>query len=124
MKRKILTTTALVCSFGFFLAAITNGINGNWTSTFRIDGGDHTLNFYFKVDGDKVTGTSYQDQDEPKDINTGKIVGNDFTISFSNRDGETFPMAGTYYAVGDSIAMNINNEGTNLHIRLKRAGAE
>ena len=120
MKRKILTTAALVCSFIFFEAVIANAIDGNWTGILKIDGHDYTINYYFKIEGDRVTGTSYQDQDEPKDINTGKIAGNDFTFSFSNRDGETFPMTGRYYADGDSIAININDEGTSRHLRLKR----
>ena len=121
MKRKIIIAAALVYCFAVCLAAAITGINGTWIGTVKVDGNNYTLNYTFKVDGDKLTGTSYQDQDEPKAINVGKVNGTDFTFSFSNRDGETFAQRGKYYAAGDSISLNIDNEGTNLHTTLKRA---
>jgi len=120
MKRKIFTMAALICTFIFSVGITTNAIDGNWTGPVSADGENHTLNYYFKVEGDKITGTSYQDEDEPKAINVGKIDGNDFTFSFSDRDGETFPMTGKYYANGDSIALRIDYQGAKLHVRLKR----
>src|SRR6185437_14200743 len=91
MKRKIIVAAILLCCFAFCLAA---AINGTWRAIVRLDGNDYTLNYTFKTEGDKVTGSSYQDQDEPKDINPGKISGSDFTFSISDRDGETFPLQG------------------------------
>ena len=122
MKRKIIITAALVYCFAVCFAAVITGINGTWVGTAVIDGNAYTLNYTFIVDGDKLTGTSYQDQDEPKEINVGKVNGNDFTFSFSNRNGgETFAQRGKYYAAGDSISLNVDNEGTNVHVTLKRA---
>src|SRR5258708_30920361 len=115
MKRKITIAAASLCCFAFYLATDITGINGTWRGIVRVDGGDYTLNYNFKIDGNNLTGSSYQDQDEPKDINPGKVNGTDFTFSFSNRDGETFPQAGKYYAEGDSIALSIDYEGTKLH---------
>ncbi len=121
MKRKIIIIAALLYCFAVCLAAAITGINGTWIGTVKIDGNTYTLNYTFLVDGDKLTGTSYQDQDEPKALNVGKVKGNDFTFSFSNRNGgETFAQRGKYYAAGDSIALDVDNEGTNLHTTLKR----
>jgi hypothetical protein len=120
MKRKIIITAVLLYCFAVCLATAITGINGTWTGTVKVDGNNYTLNYTFKVDGDKLTGTSYQDQDDPKEINVGKVNGTDFTFSFSNKNGETFPQSGKYYAAGDSISLNIDNEGTKLHTTLKR----
>jgi len=124
MKRKIIVAAILLCCFAFCLAAAITGINGTWRAIVRLDGNDYTLNYTFKTEGDKVTGSSYQDQDEPKDINPGKISGSDFTFSISDRDGETFPLQGKYYAEGDSIALSIDYEGRKLHATLKRFGLQ
>ena len=119
MKRNTITTAALLCCLAICLSAVS-GINGTWRGIVRDEGNDYTLNYTFKVDGNNVTGSFYQDQDEPKAINPGKVSGSDLIFSFSDRSGETYQQAGKYYAEGDSIALTIDYEGRKLHTMLKR----
>jgi len=120
MKRKLITTAALVCCFMICLAATMPDLNGSWTGTVNVDGNNYTENFVFRVDGDKLTGTTNQDQDDPRPINPGKINGTDLTFSVSNKDGETFQFTGKYYAAGDSVSLNTVYEDKKLHVLLKR----
>ena len=121
MKTKIITTAALVCCFVVCAAAVITDLSGKWTGSVRVEGTDHKLDFAFKIDGSKLTGTTHQDQDDDRPINEGKINGPDFTFSVSNKDGETFPIKGVYYAEGDSISLIVDYQGGKLHIPLKRA---
>jgi hypothetical protein len=120
MKRRLIATVALVCCFAVGLAATITDLNGSWTGTVNVDGNNYTENFVFSVDGDKLTGTTHQDQDNPRPINPGKVNGADLIFSVSNKDGETFQFTGKYYAVGDSVSLNTDFAGQKLHLLLKR----
>jgi hypothetical protein len=117
MKRKIITTTALVCCFMVCLAAIAD-LSGKWTGMIKTpDGNDLKINYVFKVDGNKLTGTA-QGDGQPAPIDSGKINGNDFSFSVSNPEGVIFKHTGKYY--GDSVSMNIDVNGTKIHATLLR----
>ncbi|HEY8780305.1 MAG TPA: hypothetical protein VIM16_01720 [Mucilaginibacter sp.] len=121
MKRKIVTTAALLCCFAVCLAAALAGLNGKWIGSIKTPNGkDYPITYTINVSGDKLTG-SVQVTGAPKTINNGKITGTDFTFAITANDGKTIPHAGKYYADGDSIAMNVDYEGTKLHTTLKRA---
>jgi hypothetical protein len=120
MKRKILATAAFLGCFIICLAATTAGLNGKWTGSVNVGGTDYPLNYVFKADSGKLTGTA-QAQGEPKPINDGKIDGTDLTFTIPDDNGSTIPHHGKYYADGDSISMNIDYQGTKLHTTLKRA---
>ncbi len=56
MKRKIFTTTALVCCFMVCFAIVAD-LTGKWTGVLKTpDGNEFPINYTFKVDGDKLTG--------------------------------------------------------------------
>ena len=121
MKRKIVTTAALVCCFVVCLAAVLADVNGKWIGSIKApDGTDYPITYIITANGDKLTG-SVQVMGDPKTINDGKINGNDFTFGIVADDGKTLPHTGKYYADGDSISMNVDYEGTKLHTTLKRA---
>jgi hypothetical protein len=121
MKRKIVTSAALVCCFVVCLATVLAGVNGKWIGSIKApDGKDYPITYTINVSGDKLTG-SVEVTGDPKTINDGKITGTDFTFAITADDGKTIPHAGKYYADGDSIAMNVDYEGTKLHTTLKRA---
>jgi hypothetical protein len=121
MKRRIFATTALICCFIVCLAVAAD-LNGKWTGIIKTpDGNDLQINYVFKVDGDKLTGTAQGDGD-PAPIDSGKIVGNDFSFSVSNPQGMVFKQTGRYYPQGDSIGVNIEFGDNKLHSTLKRAG--
>ncbi len=81
------------------------------------DGIDLPITYLFKVDGDKLTGnvqTKYFDLT----INDGKVNGVDFTFSLTDPNGVVIPHNGKYFT--DSVSMNVNYQGTKMHIALKR----
>jgi hypothetical protein len=122
MKRKIVTTAALICCFVVCLAAAVADVNGKWIGSIKApDGKDYPITYTFNVSGDKLTG-SVQVTGDPKTINDGKITGADLTFAIIADDGKTIPHTGKYYAVGDSIAMDVDYEGAKLHTTLKRVG--
>lgn len=120
MKRKILTTLALVCSVMVCFAVIAD-MSGKWTGKIITpDGNDLQINYVFKVDGDKLTGTAQGDGD-PAPIDSGKMTGDDFSFSVSNPQGMVFKHTGKFYPQGDSVGVNISVNGNIIHATLKRS---
>lgn len=102
------------------LAATIADLSGKWTGTVRTpDGNDLQLNYVFKIDGDKLTGTG-QGDGQPAPISEGKVAGDVITFKVTSEEGKVFPHAGKYYAQGDSIAMDIEVDGAKFHSTLKR----
>ncbi|MEP6676257.1 MAG: hypothetical protein ABJA78_13930 [Ferruginibacter sp.] len=119
MKRKISVTIALVFCFIFCIAAALSDLNGKWTGSLKTpDGNEFPLSFTFKTDGDKVTGTATGPNGDVA-ISDGKVKGSDFSFNV-NINGSDIPHICKYYTDGDSIAMNIDFNGTKMHTQLKR----
>jgi len=119
MKRKIFTTTALVCCFMVCFAIIAD-IAGKWTGTLKTpDGNELPLTYTFKLDSGKVKGNVESPQGTI-DITDGKINGDDFTFSLSV-NGTDVKHTGKFYPAADSIGMDIDFNGTKLHTTLKRS---
>ena len=119
MKRKIFTTTALVCCFMVCFAIIAD-IAGKWTGTLKTpDGNEIPLTYTFKLDSGKVKGNVESPQGTI-DITDGKINGNDFTFSLSV-NGTDVKHTGKFYPAADSIGMDIDFNGSKLHTTLKRS---
>jgi len=79
--------------------ALAADITGKWTGeTAGQDGQTMTLNYTFKQDGAKLTGSVQGPMGEPLEIKDGKVEGEKltFTITFEGGNG----------------AMKISNEGT------------
>ena len=116
----LITLTLLYCTvIGF--AAIIADIGGQWTgSIVGPDGSDIALNYTFKVDGDKLTGTAFAQGIEIK-LDSGKMSGDDITFKITNPEGIVIPHVGKYFANGDSISMNITYQDYKFHSTLKRA---
>lgn len=99
------------------LAAVVD-LSGKWSGTVKTpDGNEVELNYTFKVDGDKLTGSA-ESQGSEVTIDSGKISGNDFKFIIVNTDGITIPHSGKYY--GDSVSMNLDYQGMKFHTTLKR----
>ena len=110
----------LVCFFCVSMAAVIADLSGKWTGNITTpDGNALQINYIFKVDGDKLTGTA-QGDGSPTEIDSGVVKGNDFTFSVSNPQGIVFKHSGKYYPQGDSVGVNINVNGNVIHATLKR----
>src|SRR3569623_268524 len=119
MKRKLFFTAALLCCFTAVFAYFAD-INGNWTGTLKTpDGQEFPLNYTFKTDNDKLTGTSSSPQGSV-DLAEGKVKGDSVMFSI-DVNGVKITHAGKYFATGDSVSMNIEYQGMKFHTTLKRA---
>lgn len=119
MKKRIFTTTALVCCF-VVCFAIAADLTGKWTGTLKTpDGNEFPLTYVLKVDGDKLTGTGQSPQGEVP-ISDGKVTGTDFAFNLSV-NGTDVKHTGKYYAAADSIGLDIDFNGMKFHTTLKRS---
>jgi len=117
MKKKFLTTTALLCCFVLFVAIIAD-LTGKWTGIITTpDGQQISVAYNFKVDGNTLTGTADSPQGSVP-IDNGKINGNDFSFSV-NVSGTDYPHTGKFYT--DSCGMDIDFGGQKTHFTIKRA---
>ncbi len=119
MKRKIFTTTALLCCFVVCFAYVATDVSGKWIGSIKgQDGNNFDLNYNFKVDGDKLTGSVTSPQGETA-ITDGKVNGSDFSFTVSV-NGNDIKNVGKYYAAADSAGIDVDFGGNNFHIPLKR----
>jgi hypothetical protein len=120
MKRKIITTAALLCCI-MVCFAIAASLTGKWTGTLKTpDGNEFPLTYVLKADSGKLTGTAASPQGEVP-ITDGKFVdANNFTFSVSV-NGTDVKHTGKFYPEADSVAMDIDFDGNKMHATLKRA---
>jgi hypothetical protein len=114
--KKAFLLSILLCFVLVGLAA-TTALNGQWTGTLKMDdGNEYLLQYNFKVDGDKLTGTVRGPHGDLP-INDGQIHGTvfSFDVSFDKmlliHTGKIYP---------DSIGLDIECDETKAHTVLKR----
>ncbi|MGN6639558.1 MAG: hypothetical protein ACTHJ8_11655 [Mucilaginibacter sp.] len=119
MKRKIFITTALLCCFVAAFAYFAD-LSGNWKGILTApDGNEYPLNYTFKADGDKLTGTGQSPQGTV-DLTDGKIKGDSLFFNI-DVNGVQVLNSGKYYTAGDSISLTLDYQGMKMHTTLKRA---
>jgi hypothetical protein len=119
MKRKLFITAALLCSFAVAFAAFAD-LNGNWAGSLTApDGNQYPLNYTFKIDNDKLTGTGQSPQGAV-DLTEGKVKGDSLSFAI-DVNGVKVLNTGKYFSVGDSISLNVDYQGYKMHSTLKRA---
>ncbi|MBS1524493.1 MAG: hypothetical protein JST19_02525 [Bacteroidetes bacterium] len=119
MKKKILITAVLLCSFAIAFAYFAD-MNGTWKGTLNApDGNQYPLNYTFKIDGDKLTGQGVSQQGS-EDLTQGKVQG-DSLFFHIDVNGVDVLNSGKYYTAGDSIGLTINYQGYLMHATLNRA---
>ncbi|MBS1532973.1 MAG: glycoside hydrolase [Bacteroidetes bacterium] len=117
--KKILITTALVCTFAAAFAYFAD-LNGKWSGTLNApDGNQYPLNYTFKADGDKLTGSGMSPQGSV-DLTQGALKG-DSLFFHMDVNGVDVLNSGKYYAAGDSVGLTIDYQGYKMHTTLKRA---
>jgi hypothetical protein len=116
MKKKLFSTIAVVfCAFLVCLAVVAD-LTGKWSGALKTPNGDFPIKYTFKVEGETLTGTADGAQG-PIPITEGKISGNNFVFNLAF-NGTTFKNIGKFY--GDSITIDVDFNGNNLHGMLKR----
>jgi len=119
MKKRIFTTTALVCCLMVCFAIAD--LAGKWTGTLKTpDGQEFPLTYTLKTDSGKLSGSVSSPQGEVP-ISNGKLIdANNFTFTLSV-NGTDITNTGKYYPAADSIGMDIDFNGTKMHTTLKRS---
>ncbi len=115
MKKKFTIAALLVCSFAAAFAAFAD-LSGKWKGMMKFNDMEFPLNYTFKVDGDKLTGSIGTEQGEMP-IADGKINGSDFTFSL-DFNGQKIPNTGKYY--GDSTIITSEFQGMKNRVKLTR----
>lgn len=119
MKRKALIIASIL-GFAAMAFTVIADLNGKWSGTLVApDGNSYPLNYTFKIDNDKLTGQG-QSQQGSVDLQDGKIKGDSLFFSI-DVGGVKIINSGKYFAVGDSIGLNIDYQGMIMHATLKRA---
>ena len=120
MKKRIFTTTALVCCL-MVCFAIAADLAGKWTGTLKTpDGNEFPLTYTLKTDSGKLSGSVSSPQGDVP-ISNGKLIdANNFTFTLSV-NGTDITNTGKYYPAADSIGMDIDFNGTKMHTTLKRS---
>src|ERR1700742_3826029 len=103
MKRKILTTIALLLFFGAAFAYFA-GIDGKWSAMLKgPDGNEFPISYTFKIDGATLTG-SLTSSIGTFDISDGVVKGDSLWFT-ANVNTMKIKNKGKYYAEGDSISL-------------------
>jgi hypothetical protein len=117
MKRKILTTVALLLSFGAAFAWFA-GIDGKWSAMLKgPDGNEFPITYTFKTGGATLTGTVTSSIGS-FNISDGLVKGDSLWFT-ANINTMRIKNKGRYYADGDSISLRVGTRST--HTTLKRA---
>lgn len=117
MYKKFLITSVLICCSVLATFAIVSTLDGKWVGKVLLNGSEMPVSFNFKVDGDKLTGTSETSYGVAT-IDNGKITGNEFSFTTTVSSYE-IPHSGKFYP--DSVSLNVDVMGSTLHTTLTRA---
>lgn len=81
---KKLFLTAMIVVAGIFICTASK-IDGKWKTTVESPNGSMELVYTFKVDGDKLTGTSSSEMGD-SELKNGKVNGNEFSFDIEMMD--------------------------------------
>ncbi len=80
-KYRLLTCAVLIAILAGALLA--SDISGNWAGTMSMGDNQFTLNYTFKQDGEKLSGTVQGPQGDPLTLNDGKVQGDKLSFSIT-----------------------------------------
>jgi hypothetical protein len=104
------------------LPAFAAGVDGNWTGSLDSPNGPVQIDYSFKADGPKLTGTTTGPDGTKLAIKDGKIDGNNISFAVDVDFGGT-PTTIKYTGVvaADSIALTLDFQGMPVNITVKKA---
>jgi hypothetical protein len=116
-QRFMIAGTLILWAAAVALAAAPNPVDGHWQGTVSGPNGDFTLNFTFKADGTKLTGTVETPNGEQA-ISDGKIEGDKLSFNTKFQD-DVIEHQGTIS--GDTIQLKVKGPWGETEMTLKRA---
>lgn len=113
------------CAFGLLLAAspaFAHDVDGKWTGSIDTPNGPVTINYVFKADGKKLTGTTTGPDGNTIKIMDGKVDGNNIAFSLTLSFGPD-PTTFNYTGVVASNAIKLHSEfmGQPIDFTLKKS---
>lgn len=119
MIRKMAISALLM--LGVMLTLYAGDLNGRWEGEMaNPNGGEFTLIFNFKVDGDKLTG-SVEGPAGELPITEGKVDGDEFSFKVKFEDNVIDHQG---KVSGDTISMKVQGPWGDSEMTLKRASAK
>jgi hypothetical protein len=118
MKAKGSVTALVICLIVICVIKFAD-LQGKWTGIFMAGDNPIDLSYVFKVDNEKLTGSVASPQGDLA-IYDGKTNGTDLSF-IVDVNGAAVKSIGKFYAAGDSIVLNTDFNGVNVHSRLSRA---
>ena len=105
--------------------AFAAGLDGNWAGSLDSPNGPVTINYTFKADGAKLTGTTTGPDGSKLALKDGKIDGANISFAVDVDFGGT-PTTLKYTGVvsADSIALTFDIQGMPVNITAKRVAAK
>jgi hypothetical protein len=110
-------------AFALLLAAapaFAADVDGNWTTTLDTPNGPVQINYVFKADGAKLTGTSSGPDGSPIPIADGKIDGSKISFSLTLDFGQgpaTFTYTGQVAAGEIKLHSEFNGQGFDFTLK-------
>ena len=115
--KKLIIPILLLISSTIVCWTTANGISGKWSGSVYGPDGKVDVNYNFKADSIKLTGTVEVHGEEMK-IDSGCIDDSDIKFSITNSEGIVIPHDGRYF--GDSISINLDYSGMKYNTDLTR----
>jgi hypothetical protein len=115
-KRFMIAGILILWSAAVPIAAAANAVDGHWQGTISGPNGDFTINFTFKADGTKLTGTVETPNGE-QPISDGKIEGDKLSFKTQFQDN-VIEHEGTIS--GDTIQLKVKGPWGESDMTLKR----
>ena len=117
MKKMFALSALMLLCVAVCFAAVTS-LNGQWTGTLTTDDGtQYPLNYNFKVDGDKLTGTVKGPHGDLPLVD-GEVHGSDFSFTVNLMKMHLLH-TGKFYP--DSVSLNIESDDSKIHTVLMRS---
>jgi hypothetical protein len=115
-QRLIIAGILILSAAAVAMAGAPNPVDGRWQGTISGPNGDFTLNFTFKADGTKLTG-SVETPNGEQPISDGKIEGDKLSFNTKFQDN-VIEHEGTIS--GDTIQLKVKGPWGESEMTLKR----
>jgi hypothetical protein len=107
------------------LPAFAAGVDGDWTGSLDSPNGPVQIDYSFKSDGTKLTGTTTGPDGAKLAIKDGKIDGNNISFAVeADFGGGPTTLKYTGVVAADSIALILDFQGMPVNITVKKKAAK